>query len=100
MHAKWPFQVNAYAYFCGRNSTILSSSLGRNHLLDLVVGQGLELGASADEFSTEVDVGNSSLSVEGLEVCLDLGWDVSKGLREEGDCDAYLRCPSGQACVR
>lgn len=49
----------------------VSLRLGSNLLLDLVLGQCLELGASTNEVSTEVDVGDSTLSVERLEVGLD-----------------------------
>jgi hypothetical protein len=49
-------------------------TLGSDHLLDLILGESLELGASTDEFTAEVDVGDSSLSVEFLEVGLDGGW--------------------------
>jgi hypothetical protein len=45
--------------------------------LDLVLGKSLEFGATTDEFTAEVDVGNSSLSVEFFEVGLDSGCEVS-----------------------
>jgi len=55
-------------------STSFHRFLSRDHLLDLVLGKSLEFGASTDEFTTEVDVGDGSLSVEFLEVGLDGGW--------------------------
>ena len=54
-------------------SVIYSLFLSSDHLLDLVLGKSLELGASTDEFTTEVDVGDGSLSVKFLEVGLNGG---------------------------
>ena len=54
-------------------STSFHRFLSSDHLLDLVLGKSLELGASTDEFTTEVDVGDGSLSVKFLEVGLNGG---------------------------
>jgi len=53
------------------------TTLSGDHLLDLRLGESLELGASTDKVTVKVDVGNGSLSVEFLEVGLDGGWEIS-----------------------
>jgi hypothetical protein len=71
--------------------------LGSDLLLDLVLGQSLELGASTDKVSTEVDVGDGTLSVEGLEVGLDGIWIVSGYRRLLMFRQTYLRCRACRA---
>lgn len=53
------------------------NALCGNHLLDLCLGESLQLGTTTNELSTKVDVGNGTLAVEGLEVSLDGGCIVS-----------------------
>jgi len=53
------------------------TTLSGDHLLDLGLGESLELRASTDKVTVKVDVGNGSLSVKFLEVGLDGGWEIS-----------------------
>jgi hypothetical protein len=80
-------------------STSFHRFLSSDHLLDLVLGESLELGTSTDEFTAEVDVGDSSLSVEFLEVGLDCGW-LSVWVRNVVvGWKAYLRSQLHRVCL-
>ena len=70
------FKKQILLHLMMHNCYVLRSftTLSGDHLLDLGLGESLELRASTDEVTVEVDVGNGSLSVEFLEVGLDGGW--------------------------
>ena len=67
--------------------------------MDLSLGESLELGASTDELTIEVDVGDGSLTVEIFEVSLDGIWGISAVWREHCRGVTYLRCRAGRACL-
>jgi hypothetical protein len=80
-------------------STSFHRFLSSDHLLDLVLGESLELGASTDEFTAEVDVGNGSLSVEFFEVGLDCGWMLDWVQTVVVGWKTYLRSQLHRVCL-
>lgn len=88
-----------HKYWFLLHSDIYSLFLSSDHLLDLVLGKSLELGASTDEFTAEVDVGNGSLSVELLEVGLNGGWLLVWIQISVKGGKAYLRSQSCRVCL-
>lgn len=72
-------QSQQQLYFASSTSDYHSNSLSgrgsRDLLLDLLVGELEEVAGTTDELLVDIDMGNSALAVEFLEVSLDGGYD-------------------------